>query len=136
MTAGADEVMVFVRRGTEWLVLRRSPRQGAYWHCVAGGVEHGETDLEAAARELREEVGLEADPVDLHRRFAYVPEAWEPRSRDGAGPFRVACFLVDAQEGWEPELDWEHDGYRWCARDEAVELLRWPEPRAVLAEIA
>ena len=132
----SDEVMVFVRRGSEWLVLRRSPRQGAYWHSVAGGVESGETDAEAAARELHEEVGLAAEPVDLRRSFAYVPEAWEPRWRDGAGPFSVACFLVDAPAGWEPVLDWEHDEYRWCTRAEAVELLFWPEPRGVLAEIA
>lgn len=132
----ADEVLVFVRRGSEWLVLRRSPRQGAYWHSVAGGVEHGETDVEAAARELREEVGLVAEPVDLRRPFAYVPEAWEPRSRAGSGPFRVTCFLVDAPARWEPELDWEHDAYRWCTTAEAVELLHWPEPRSVLGAIA
>jgi 8-oxo-dGTP pyrophosphatase MutT (NUDIX family) len=136
MSASADEVMVFVRRGSEWLVLRRSQRQGAYWHTVAGGVEHAETDLEAAARELHEEVGLVAEPVDLRRSFAYVPEAWEPRSRDGGGPFRVACFVADAPVGWEPELDWEHDEYRWCTQAEAHDLLFWPEPRGVLAEIA
>ena len=132
----ADEVFVLVRRGPEWLVLRRSPRQGAYWHSVAGGVESGETDAEAAARELQEEVGLVAEPVDLGRAFAYVPEAWEPRSRLGGGPFRVACFLVDAPAGWEPVLDWEHDAYRWCSAAEAVELLFWPEPRGLLQEIA
>jgi lipoyl(octanoyl) transferase len=131
----ADEVFVFVRRGPEWLVLRRSPRQGAYWHSVAGGVEQGETDAEAAARELQEEVGLVSEPVDLERPFAYVPEAWEPRSR-GDGPFRVACFLVEAPAGWEPQLDWEHDDYRWCTPAEAVELLYWPEPRSVLEAIA
>ena len=132
----SHEVMVFVRRGSEWLVLHRSPQQGAYWHSVAGGVENGETDAEAAARELREEVGLVSDPVDLRSSFAYVPEAWEPRSREGGGPFRVACFRVDAPAGWEPELDWEHDEYRWCTRAEALELLYWPEPRGVLDAIA
>lgn len=131
----SDEVMVFVRRDSKWLVLRRSPRQGAYWHSVAGGVEDGETDAEAAARELREEVGLVAAPVDLDRPFAYTPQEWEPRRR-GNGPFRVACFLVDAPASWEPELDWEHDEYRWCTQAEAVELLYWPEPRGVLGAIA
>jgi dATP pyrophosphohydrolase len=136
MSASADEVMVFVRRGSEWLVLRRSPHQGAYWHTVAGGVEAGETHAEAAARELCEEVRLVAEPVDVGRGFSYVPESWEPRSRNGGGPFEVACFLVDAPAGWEPELDWEHDEYRWCTTAQAVELLYWPEPRSVLAEIA
>ena len=132
----ADEILVFVRRGGEWLVLHRSERQGGYWHSVAGGVERGETNVEAAARELQEEVGLVAEPVDLRRELVYVPEAWEPRSRAGDGPFRVACFVVDAPARWEPELDWEHDEYRWCSTGDALELLYWPEPRDVLAAIA
>ena len=130
-----DEVLVFVRRGAEWLVLHRSPRQGGYWHAVAGGVEEGETSADAAARELQEELGLVAKPVDLDSSFSYVPEDWEPRSRNGAGPFHVACYLVDAPAGWEPQLDWEHDDYRWCSKVEAVELLHWPEPSRLLEEI-
>ena len=128
----ADEVLVFVRRGAEHLVLHRSESQGSYWHAVAGGVEPGESVAEAAARELLEETGLTALPVDLGRGFSYVPEAWE--SRQG-GPFHVACFLIDAPAGWEPTLDWEHDEHRWCSHEDAVELLFWPEPSSVLAAL-
>ena len=130
----SDEVTVYVRRGEEWLVLHRSPRQGAYWHVVAGGVEPGESDAEAAARELLEEVGLEAELVDLERSFEYAPEPWEPRAVFG-GPFSVACFRADAPAGWEPVLDWEHDEYRWCTVTDALGLLRWPQPRRVLEEV-
>ena len=128
-------MLVYVRRRDEWLVLLRSARQGAYWHAVAGGVEDGESSADAAARELHEEVGLVATPIDLDRSFSYVPEDWEPRSRNGSGPFRVACYVVDAPPGWEPTLDWEHDEYRWCSRRDAAALLHWPEPRRVLEEI-
>jgi 8-oxo-dGTP pyrophosphatase MutT (NUDIX family) len=116
------EVFVFVRRGEEFLVLHRSPENDAYWHGVAGGVEEGESFAEAAARELREETGLEAEPTSLHHRFRY----------DGVD---VECFLVDAPPGWEPSLDWEHDGYRWCAAAEAEALLYWPEPRQLLRSL-
>jgi 8-oxo-dGTP pyrophosphatase MutT (NUDIX family) len=132
----ADEVMVFVSRGDEWLVLRRSERQGGYWHAVAGGVEEHEEDCAAAARELHEEVGLRATPRELGIEFSYAPEPWEPRFRPGGVRYRVACFHVEAPTGWEPTLDWEHDEYRWCSADEGRELLRWPEPRRILAEIA
>src|SRR6476660_9051826 len=59
------EVAIFVTRrsGSEVLILHRSPRQGGYWHVVAGGVEAGETAIEAADRELREETGLVAATV-------------------------------------------------------------------------
>jgi len=63
-------VIVFVRRGDEVLVVHRSPAQGAYWHSVSGGVEDGETDAEAAVRELREETGLEARLTALFNVYA------------------------------------------------------------------
>jgi dATP pyrophosphohydrolase len=113
------EVFVFVRRGSEFLVLHRSPENDPYWHGVAGGVEEGESFASAAARELQEETGLVAAPRSIRHRFDY----------DG---IVVECFLVDAPAAWEPELDWEHDDYRWCSKEEATELLYWPEPRDVL----
>jgi 8-oxo-dGTP pyrophosphatase MutT (NUDIX family) len=44
----------------------------------------------------------------------------------------VHTFIVDVPADWEPTLNFEHDDYRWCSRDDAVELLHWPEPKAVL----
>ncbi len=130
------EVFVVVRRGADYLVLRRSPPRGGYWHGVAGALEAGESAAEAAARELREETGLDAPLVDLGRRFLYELEPWEPRYATGLGRITVDCFLAEAPAGWEPTLDGEHDDYRWCSAAEAEELLYWPEPRAVLAEVA
>jgi 8-oxo-dGTP pyrophosphatase MutT (NUDIX family) len=129
------EVFVLVRRGEEYLVLRRSEKQGGYWHSVAGAVEQGETYAEAAARELLEETGLAAEPRDLGRSFDYDIQGWESHYTPGAERVHVESFLVEAPGGWEPTLDWEHDGYRWCAPAEAVELLRWPETRAALARL-
>ncbi len=114
---------MFVRRGEDYLVLRRSLPQGGYWHSVAGGVEDGESWAEAAQRELHEETGLDAEPADLGRPYVY-------------DVVTVHTFAVDAPEGWEPVLDWEHDEHRWCKVDEALALLHWPEPRDVLREIA
>ncbi|MBA2462748.1 MAG: NUDIX pyrophosphatase [Actinobacteria bacterium] len=127
------EVLVFVHRGSEFLVLHRSERQGAYWHVVAGGVEPGESATQAAKRELREETGLAADPTSTGREFTYTPEAWE--SHAGSGAIRVDCFVADAPSYWEPQLDWEHDDYRWCLANEAAELLFWPEPRRLVLEL-
>jgi lipoyl(octanoyl) transferase len=133
------EILVFVRRGEKYLILHRSERQGSYWHSVAGALEEGETWAEAAARELEEEVGLVSRPVEVGLPYAYAldefPE-YRRRLPPGTREIVVHNFLAEAPERWEPTLDWEHDDYRWCSPDEAVELLRWPEPRAVLREVA
>ncbi len=117
------EVKVVVRRGDELLVLLRCEADGGYWHVVAGGVEPDETDSQAARRELREEIGLAAEPIDLVRTYVY-DEAVE-----------VHAFLVDVPDGWEPTLNDEHDDYRWCSPPDAAARLRWPETRELVSEL-
>lgn len=127
------EVLIHVRRGDEFLVAHRSPDSGAFWHAIAGGVESGEDWDEAARRELCEETRLDADALEVLGEFTYTPEAWE----DASGtPVEVHAFLVDVAPGWEPELNEEHDEYRWCSREEAAELLYWPEPADLLRGLA
>ena len=111
--------MVHLRRGDEFLVLRRVEAKGGYWHTVAGRVEAGETWEEAARRELLEETGLSAAVRELGA-FSYEP-AMEGRA-----------FAAEAPAGWEPALDWEHDEHRWCTLDAAEQLLEWPEPKEML----
>ncbi len=130
------EVFVLVRRGGEYLVLHRSPQEGGYWHCVAGALEQGESFAEAAARELREETGLDAELVDLRRRYDYDIEPWESHYTEGAERVTVECFLAEAMPDWEPTIDSEHDDYRWCSPTEAVELLHWPEPRELVIKVS
>ena len=127
------EVLIHVRRGDEFLVAHRSPDGGGYWHTIAGGVEDGEEWEVAALRELHEETGLEADGLQPLGEFSYARKSWE--SEPGLR-VDVHAFLVDVEPGWEPQLDHEHDDYRWCSRDAAMELLFWPEPAALLRSLA
>jgi 8-oxo-dGTP pyrophosphatase MutT (NUDIX family) len=120
----SDEVLVSVRRGSSFLVLLRAPWKKGYWHLAGGGVEAGETDAEAAARELLEETGLEAATLDdLGDDLRY-------------DDVRVHAFAAETPAGWEPTLNEEHDDYRWCALDDALELLRYEEPREVVRRAA
>ena len=124
--------MTVVRRGGEYLVVHRAAEKGGYWHTVAGGVEEGEDWADAAIRELREETGLAVSTVSEVGSFQYEREEWE---QDPGLHVVVRAFLAEAPAGWEPVLDYEHDEYRWCTQDAAVELLFWPEPRAILAAL-
>jgi dATP pyrophosphohydrolase len=135
------EVLVFVRRGSEVLVAHRSPAFGSYWHAIAGGVEPGETEREAAVRELREETGLDArdELVALEHRFAYSLDEDPPERRTlfapGTAEVEVECFVAVVPPGWEPELNPEHDDYRWCSPAEARELLRWDDVKDALGRV-
>jgi dATP pyrophosphohydrolase len=129
MTQERREVLIHVRRGDEFLVAHRAPDSGGYWHTIAGGVEQGEDWEAAAIRELCEETELDVSELRPIGSFEYVGETWE----EAAGMhIAVQAFLVDVESGWEPILDHEHDDYRWCTRDEAADLLFWPEPAKLL----
>ena len=127
-----SEVLIHVRRGELFLVAHRSPDSGGYWHTIAGGVEPGEEFHAAALRELWEETGLEATALQPLGQFAYTRESWE---EEPGLRVHVEAYLVDVDPGWEPALNHEHDEYRWLPRDEAAELLYWPEPAALLRSL-
>ena len=138
-----EEVLVVVHRpatDTEFLVLERSPERQGYWHLVAGALDEGEDAGTAAKRELLEESALDVDVVDLDRTYRYSLDQEPPEVRarfaSGVAEIAVFAFAAEAPAGWEPTLDEEHVGYRWCTRDEALSLLRYPEPRDAVEHVA
>ena len=139
-----EEALVVVHRagadGVEFLVLERSPERQGYWHVVAGALEEGEDAESAARRELVEETGLAAEMSSLGRTYLYAlaDEPPEVRERFQADVTEIAvtAFAAEAPPGWEPALDDEHVGHRWCLEEDAVALLRYPEPQDAVRRTA
>lgn len=142
------QVLVYVYRERPdgriaFLLLKRIERLGGFWQGVTGAPEWGESDEEAAAREVREETGLDAtgrlrllDHRYVLRRPGGNAEEWERLYGSGVEGVPEETYCADAPLDWEPVLSWEHDGYRWCELEQGLELLHWPENRAALQRAA
>src|SRR5437667_11925213 len=93
-----EEVQVFVcrRAGAEFLVLHRSPELGGYWHPASGALEPGENAEQAALRELREELELDARGLLWSVRYEYgyaaAEEGPERRAEWPPGTERIAVI--------------------------------------------
>ena len=72
------------------LVTRRHPDKiwGGLWEITGGGVVKGETPLQAAVRELREETGIAVRPQDLQPLYV------DPRSGSGSCRTICRCYLT------------------------------------------
>ena len=107
-----------IRKDGRLLMCRRSlqKRHGGLWEFPGGKVELNETDLDAARRELREE--LDVDVTAAGQELFAV--------QDPNSPFVIA-FVEVAIQG--TPVCREHLELRWCARPELDALALAPSDR-------
>ncbi|MBM6594579.1 NUDIX hydrolase [Microvirga pudoricolor] len=123
----ASSVAVF-RDGRVLLAARGKPPGEGLYSLPGGGVETGETLAEAGLRELREEVGVEADivaPVDMV----------EIIERDEAGRIKHHVVVVAHAARWvsgEPQTGPEARDVRWIAEQDIAGLPMTQNLEAVL----
>lgn len=122
-----------VRQGTaglEVLTLRRAPggRCPGAWEVVHGSIEAGETPVDAALRELREETGLAASRL---YNLSRVESFYRHRADEIGFIPNFVAFVDDAAA----RLSEEHDAAEWLALPAASARLAWPRERRGLEDI-
>jgi bis(5'-nucleosidyl)-tetraphosphatase len=132
--------IVLFREGPErtYLLLRSALTRRPLWEFPKGAIERGETQREAAERELREETGLAAGDYGVLDGFQETEHYLFTRGDEGDRRLvrkQVVYFLAEWHRG-EVRISREATHFTWAEYDEAHRLLRFPEKRRVLASAA
>ncbi len=118
----AFSVAIYARLGERVLVIEH--RRLKTWLPIGGELEAGETPLEAARRELREETGLEGQFRPLRGALDGVPAGligYEEHEAGSKGLHMNFVFVCEvASESITPND--ELVSWRWVDRDELAKL--------------
>jgi dATP pyrophosphohydrolase len=130
------KIVVFLARpsaggGYEFLQMRRrgdEPLDGT-WQTVRGSIESGETAVQAAIREVREETGVR--PVAFYR-LGSVETFYD---LDSDAVWHSAAFFALLDAAAQVTLNEEHDAARWVADNEVDTHFMWPSEKPLIREI-
>lgn len=102
----------------KWLMLR--DRSTRHWDPVKGRREPGETAVEAARRECREETGIRVTVDSSHRRIRVRYDNWSGL------PKQVDYYLIESPTK-QVHLSGEHIEARWMLLDDVLRRSSRPE---------
>lgn len=84
-----------------------------------GKLEPGESGLDAAVREIHEELGLALDPLELHPLGVWTA----PAANEPGWSVEADAFWTRLPAGAEPVVQAEIEELRWVSLDEITELI-------------
>jgi 8-oxo-dGTP pyrophosphatase MutT (NUDIX family) len=142
-----DKVIVYLYRrdingGPEYLLLQRAPsgNAGSIWQTVVGTVKWEEERVEAARREVYEEIGLTSLRGIMAIGYAFsfplhLPKNQKSRYAPHVDTIRNTVYAAEVQGTQTLHLSEEHVAYQWFPYPVALERIHWPEEREALIRL-
>jgi len=129
----------FTRTGLQVLLLERADYPG-YWQSVTGSCEAGETLVETALREVREETGLDVRQyalTDWQSQNVYeIYPQWRYRYPPDIAHNTEHVFGLELPRVVPVQLaPREHLNFQWLAWQDAAEKVFSPSNRAAILEL-
>ncbi len=116
----------------DWEVFLIQHIKGRYWGFPKGHAEEGETPIEAAFRELKEETNL--DPINCLRMDPFV-EHYQFIVKGDRISKRVCYFLTEVTGSIILQSQEIHSGI-WLSIDEGIKKITHKEGKTILAQVA
>lgn len=114
-----------VHQGRILLIQRAQDPNKGFWSFPGGRVELGETILEATRREVKEETGIEIDPLEVLQVYDWIV-------RDDAGNLRLHYIVNYVRARYlsgDPQARSDAAQARWTTAAEIPHLTMHPVPR-------
>jgi 8-oxo-dGTP pyrophosphatase MutT (NUDIX family) len=117
---------------TEILLLHKpeTNRHPAFWQPITGGIEAGESPLEACIREIKEEANFLVsgeDILDLNYKFEIYIEEYDMI-------IKKTLFLC-RNKGTGLKISEEHDDFRWEKIDAVPGFLFWDSNKNTFSKL-
>ncbi len=133
------QVLVYPVRKTnndwEYLMLKRIISRGGIWQGVTGAPEGNETNAEGAKRELFEETGYKVFTLIKTDQYYIIPmrDKWKDIYPKNTKEIPEYLFIAKISEPGPPQIDpIEHDDWKWCKYEEALDLLSWENNKSAI----
>jgi 8-oxo-dGTP pyrophosphatase MutT (NUDIX family) len=118
------------------LILKRSDKVRTYkgmWGGVAGYVEEQEEPFQTALKEIKEEVCLENQDVELLKKLD--PISFTDFYKRKRYDWKIFSFLFKIKEKNKIKIDWEHSEYKWIAPSQIKEFETVPYFREIVSKL-
>lgn len=120
------------------LLLVHKPRKNDAWQLPQGGCEHGETIEQAAAREVKEEAGIEPEVLHVSDHvYQYdFPKSFRRFRPDNICGQRIEYVFATIDPDVQVQVDGEEiDDFTWVTKQELGKYLKRKEYHELVKKI-